>query len=120
MGCVLFLAVLINVFLSQLDKVKDKFKDEVEEFIDVPNTDSKKEIDLIDVLNPDSKKEIAALGDANMKQLKRGDILQLVRKGYFICDVPYTEPSKPIVLYAIPDGKLHPSKHDIRLIVLCS
>ena len=103
MGCVLFLAVQINVFLSQLDKVKDKFKDEVEdeveEFIDVPNTDSKKEIDLIDVLNPDSKKEIAALGDANMKQLKRGDILQLVRKGYFICDVPYTEPSKPIVLW---------------------
>ena len=99
----------IICFLLQLDKVKDKFKDEVEdeveEFIDVPNTDSKKEIDLIDVLNPDSKKEIAALGDANMKKLKRGDILQLERKGYFRCDVPFIRPTKPIVLYAIPDGK---------------
>ncbi|PWA55621.1 Aminoacyl-tRNA synthetase, class I, conserved site-containing protein [Artemisia annua] len=61
--------------------------------------------DFIDVLNPDTKKEIAAVGDANMKNLKRGDILQLERKGYFRCDVPFIRPTKPIVLYAIPDGK---------------
>ncbi|GKD73104.1 glutamate--tRNA ligase, cytoplasmic [Tanacetum coccineum] len=73
------------------DKLKDKVEDEVQEFIDLQNTDS--------------KKEIAAFGDANMKILKRGDIFLLERKGYFICDVPFTEPSKPIVLYAIPDGR---------------
>ncbi|GJV49192.1 glutamate--tRNA ligase, cytoplasmic [Tanacetum coccineum] len=61
--------------------------------------------DFIDVLNPNTKKEIAAVGDANMRNLKRGDILQLERKGYFRCDVPFITPSKPIVLYAIPDGK---------------
>ncbi|XP_076955984.1 glutamate--tRNA ligase, cytoplasmic-like [Bidens hawaiensis] len=61
--------------------------------------------DFIDVVNPNTKKEIAAFGDANMRNLKRGDILQLERKGYFRCDVPFIRPSKPVVLYSIPDGR---------------
>ncbi|XAR49213.1 Glutamate--tRNA ligase [Bertholletia excelsa] len=61
--------------------------------------------DFLDVLNPCTKKETAALGDANMRNLKQGEILQLERKGYFRCDVPYFRPSKPIVLFAIPDGR---------------
>ncbi|KAK4761488.1 hypothetical protein SAY87_029372 [Trapa incisa] len=54
--------------------------------------------DFLDVLNPCTKKVTAALGDANMQNLKRGDILQLERKGYFRL-------LKPIVLFAIPDGR---------------
>ena len=61
--------------------------------------------DFLDVLNPCTKKVTAALGDTNMRNLRRGDILQLERKGYFICDVPFVRPSKPIVLFAIPDGR---------------
>ncbi|KAI3709090.1 hypothetical protein L2E82_38845 [Cichorium intybus] len=61
--------------------------------------------DFVDVVNPDTKKEIVAVGDSNMRNLKRGDILQLERKGYFRCDVPFIRPSKPVVLYAIPDGR---------------
>ncbi|PRQ42562.1 putative glutamate--tRNA ligase [Rosa chinensis] len=61
--------------------------------------------DFLDVLNPYTEKETAALGDSNMRNLKRGDVLQLERKGYFRCDVPYLRPSKPIVLFAIPDGR---------------
>ncbi|XP_038718015.1 glutamate--tRNA ligase, cytoplasmic-like [Tripterygium wilfordii] len=61
--------------------------------------------DFVDVLNPCTKKETAALGDSNMRNLKRGEILQLERKGYFRCDVPFFRPSKPIVLFAIPDGR---------------
>ncbi|KAJ0829676.1 putative glutamate--tRNA ligase [Helianthus annuus] len=61
--------------------------------------------DFVDVLNPSTKKEIAAFGDANMRNLKRGDILQAERKGYFRCDVPFVRPSKPIVLYSVPDGR---------------
>lgn len=61
--------------------------------------------DFLDVLNPCTKKETAALGDSNMRNLQRGEILQLERKGYFRCDVPYVRPSKPIVLFAIPDGR---------------
>lgn len=61
--------------------------------------------DFLDVLNPCTKFETAAVGDSNMRNLKRGDILQLERKGYFICDVPFTRPSKPVVLLSIPDGR---------------
>ncbi|KAJ7977786.1 Glutamate--tRNA ligase [Quillaja saponaria] len=61
--------------------------------------------DFLDVLNPCTKKEITAYGDSNMRNLHRGEILQLERKGYFRCDVPYIKPSKPVVLLAIPDGR---------------
>ena len=37
--------------------------------------------DFVDVVNPETKKEIAAVGDANMRNLKRGEIIQLERKG---------------------------------------
>ncbi|TXG53225.1 hypothetical protein EZV62_022394 [Acer yangbiense] len=55
--------------------------------------------------NPCTRFETAAVGDSNMRNLKRGEVLQLERKGYFICDVPFTRPSNPIVLFAIPDGR---------------
>ncbi|XP_042489768.1 glutamate--tRNA ligase, cytoplasmic-like [Macadamia integrifolia] len=61
--------------------------------------------DFLDVLNPCTKKETAALGDSNMRNLKRGEIIQLERKGYFRCDAPFIRSSKPIVLFAIPDGR---------------
>ncbi|CAK8572599.1 unnamed protein product [Lathyrus sativus] len=61
--------------------------------------------DFVDVLNPCTKKETLAYGDANMRNLQPGDVLQLERKGYFRCDVPFIRPSKPIVLFAIPDGR---------------
>nr|GMC91525.1 glutamate--tRNA ligase, cytoplasmic-like [Ipomoea batatas] len=64
--------------------------------------------DFIDVVNPCTKKETCATGDSNMRDLKRGDILQLERKGYFRCDVPFVSPTQPIVLFAIPDGKQQP------------
>ena len=38
--------------------------------------------------------------------LKKGDLLQLQRKGYYICDVPYGgSADKPAVLFSIPDGR---------------
>ncbi len=65
----------------------------------------KKERDFVDVVNPCTKRETAALGDSNLRNLQRGEILQLERKGYFRCDASYVRPSKPIVLFAIPDGR---------------
>ncbi|KAK6915754.1 Glutamyl/glutaminyl-tRNA synthetase, class Ib, catalytic domain [Dillenia turbinata] len=83
---------LVNLSLVEFDHLITKKKlDEGEDFLDV--------------LNPCTKKEIAAIGDSNMRNLKRGDILQLERKGYFRCDVPYIRPSRPIVLFGIPDGR---------------
>ncbi|KAI4349847.1 hypothetical protein L6164_010396 [Bauhinia variegata] len=61
--------------------------------------------DFLDVLNPYTKREVAAYGDSNMRNLKRGEILQLERKGYFRCDSSFVRPSKPVVLFAIPDGR---------------
>ncbi|PRQ55339.1 putative glutamate--tRNA ligase [Rosa chinensis] len=56
---------------------------------------------FLDVLNPCTEKETAALGDPKMRNLKRGDVLQLERKGYHSLNVPYLRLSKPIVLFLI-------------------
>jgi len=37
--------------------------------------------------------------------LKKGDIVQLTRRGFFICDIPSPDGSKEVVLFFIPDGK---------------
>lgn len=61
-------------------------------------------------VNRNSERVTIAVGDMNMKSMKKGDILQLERKGYYIIDVPYDEnsPTKPIVLFDIPDGRAKP------------
>ncbi|KAG9129722.1 hypothetical protein Leryth_015426 [Lithospermum erythrorhizon] len=61
--------------------------------------------DFVDVVNPSTRKETLALGESDMRNLKCGDILQLERKGYYRCDVPFIRSSKPVVLFSIPDGK---------------
>lgn len=50
------------------------------------------------------------LGEVELKRVKKGEIIQLQRKGFFICDVPYAPISpystkeQPIILFHIPDG----------------
>ncbi|KAL2254235.1 glutamate--tRNA ligase, cytoplasmic [Sesamum indicum] len=61
--------------------------------------------DFIDVVNPCTRTETSALGESDMRNLKRGDVIQLERKGYYRCDAPFIRSTKPIVLFAIPDGK---------------
>ncbi|KAI5072108.1 hypothetical protein GOP47_0012214 [Adiantum capillus-veneris] len=91
-------AELVNLALIDLDHLITKKK-----------LDKKDVDDLISFLNPTTRWEIQALGDANMRNLKRGEIIQLERKGYFVCDSPYIRPSKPIALIAIPDGRQRPT-----------
>ncbi|VVB15198.1 unnamed protein product [Arabis nemorensis] len=83
---------LVNLTLTEFDYLITKKKLEEEE-------------DVSTVVNPVTKKETLALGDSNMKSLQRGDVIQLERKGYFRCDVPFIKSSKPIVLFSIPDGR---------------
>ncbi|XP_077376307.1 bifunctional glutamate/proline--tRNA ligase isoform X2 [Festucalex cinctus] len=63
-----------------------------------------------DYINRDSKMEEKMLGDPCLKTLKKGDIIQLQRRGFYICDQPYEPISpnscreSPCVLIYIPDG----------------
>lgn len=62
--------------------------------------------DFQQLVNENSKFETAAVGDINMASLKKGDIVQLERKGYYIVDVQYGgSADKPAVLLNIPDGR---------------
>ncbi|KAG7648894.1 Ribosomal protein L25/Gln-tRNA synthetase anti-codon-binding domain superfamily [Arabidopsis thaliana x Arabidopsis arenosa] len=61
--------------------------------------------EVADFVNSNTQKETLALGDSNMWNLKCGDVIQLERKGYFRCDVPFVKSSNPIVLFSIPDGR---------------
>ncbi|KAK0577204.1 hypothetical protein LWI29_029566 [Acer saccharum] len=87
---------LVNLTLVGFDYLITKKKLEEEDL---------EEGNFLKVLNPCTRFETAAVGDSNLRNLKHGEVLQLERKGYFIRDVPFTRPSKPIVLFAIPDGR---------------
>ncbi|XP_078085886.1 bifunctional glutamate/proline--tRNA ligase [Mustelus asterias] len=69
-----------------------------------------KDEDFKDHVNRNSKQEELMLGDPCLKDLKKGDIIQLQRRGFFICDQPYEPVSpysckeSPCVLIYIPDG----------------
>lgn len=58
-----------------------------------------------DHVNDHSQFEVLAHGDPNMRVLKKGDILQLERKGYYIVDAEPQSPTDPLVLFTIPDGR---------------
>ncbi|XP_041669602.1 bifunctional glutamate/proline--tRNA ligase isoform X2 [Cheilinus undulatus] len=69
-----------------------------------------KDDDFKDYINKNSKLEEKMLGDPCLKSLKKGDIIQLQRRGFYICDQPYEPVSpnsckeSPCVLLYIPDG----------------
>ncbi|CAA9995880.1 unnamed protein product [Nesidiocoris tenuis] len=69
-----------------------------------------KDEDFKNYIGQNTKIEVTMLGDPEMVNLKKSDIIQLQRKGFFICDRPYEKMSihtgleTPIVLFSIPDG----------------
>jgi bifunctional glutamyl/prolyl-tRNA synthetase len=69
-----------------------------------------KEDDFKQFVGKDTKTEIEALGDPELSSLKKGDVIQIQRRGFFIVDSPYkplspnTCKATPIVLISIPDG----------------
>mmetsp|Transcript_26834 Transcript_26834/g.39710 ORF Transcript_26834/g.39710 Transcript_26834/m.39710 type:complete len:877 (-) Transcript_26834:144-2774(-) len=60
---------------------------------------------LTDCLTEVTKAESTVEGDALLKTLAKGDIIQLERRGYYRVDQPYRSPEKPVVLFMVPDGK---------------
>jgi len=71
-----------------------------------------KDDDFKKFVNTNSKHEFEMLGDPEMRSLKKGDMIQIQRRGYFICDVEYRPYSpcvgraRPVVLLSIPDGSV--------------
>ncbi|KAG9477484.1 hypothetical protein GDO78_002725 [Eleutherodactylus coqui] len=69
-----------------------------------------KEEDFKQYINRSSKQEEVMLGDSCLKTLKKGDLLQLQRRDFYICDEPYEPMSlhsckeAPCVLIYIPYG----------------
>uniref|UniRef100_M3XH78 Bifunctional glutamate/proline--tRNA ligase n=1 Tax=Latimeria chalumnae TaxID=7897 RepID=M3XH78_LATCH len=69
-----------------------------------------KDEDFKSYVNRNSKQEERMLGDPCLKYLKKGEIIQLQRRGFFICDQPYESVSPysckeaPCILIYIPDG----------------
>jgi len=58
-----------------------------------------------DFVNPNSKLETDLVGEGEMKGLKKGDIIQIERRGFCYVDQPWTEEKKVLILHFIPDGK---------------
>lgn len=63
--------------------------------------------DVKDIVNKDSKATYTAIGEGVMKNLKRGDFIQLERRGFFFVDSAAIG-GNPLTLHYIPDGKLNP------------
>ena len=64
--------------------------------------------DFKDFVNPHTMASSEVIGDAGLKSLKRNEVIQLERRGYFRVDQPYISDSKPLALFMIPDGKAKP------------
>jgi len=65
-----------------------------------------KDCKLEDFIAKNSKTEVLAEGHPGLRQMKKGDVVQLERKSFYIVDRPYLTPEKPLVLIAVPSGKI--------------
>lgn len=69
-----------------------------------------KDEDFKQYIGHQTRWEIPMLGEPELSKLKRGDIIQLQRRGFFRVDVaaappsPHTSRATPLVLFHVPDG----------------
>ena len=55
--------------------------------------------------NNESWKETSGLSESSLRLLSKGDIIQYIKRGFYIIDKPYIGRNEPAVLIFIPDGK---------------
>ena len=60
---------------------------------------------LEDIFTANSYLPYAAQGEAAFRSLRKGEVIQVERRGFYICDVPYVRPGEPMVFLFVPDGK---------------
>lgn len=75
---------------------------EVDHLITVAKLEEEQTVES--VVNPNTWLETKATGEAALLGTKRGQILQLQRRGFFICDREYRSPAEPLLLIYVPDG----------------
>ncbi|KAK4048540.1 glutamate--tRNA ligase [Microbotryomycetes sp. JL201] len=61
--------------------------------------------DVKDFLTPQTEFRTDAVADYNIKYLKKGEIIQFERKGYYIVDKAYESDDVPLEFICIPDGR---------------
>ena len=83
---------LVDVELIDLDFMLNK--DKIEE-----------EDDIKEIFNPNTVLPHMAKGEAAMRTIKKGETIQVERRGFYICDEPYVRASEPMKLFFVPDGK---------------
>mmetsp|Transcript_12588 Transcript_12588/g.14656 ORF Transcript_12588/g.14656 Transcript_12588/m.14656 type:complete len:902 (-) Transcript_12588:42-2747(-) len=92
--------------LSWIANVPNQLPVELYEF---DNLISKEKLDeddnFEDFINPNTIATTIVVGDFGLRNLQKGDIIQLERRGYFRVDQPHTSDDKGLVLFMIPDGK---------------
>ena len=62
---------------------------------------------LTDILTPTSYFPFKGVGEASLRTLKRGDTIQVERRGFYVCDAPYVRPEDPVRLYFRPRRQEH-------------
>ncbi|KAJ6638073.1 Bifunctional glutamate/proline--tRNA ligase [Pseudolycoriella hygida] len=74
-----------------------------------------KDEDFKNYIGHQTRTEVEMIGDPELRKCKKGDIIQLQRRGFFKVDRAYAPPSiytgvtSPIILLEVPDGKEKPT-----------
>lgn len=90
--------------LTWLANTDDKVDVEMVNFDHLITKDKLEEGDNFeDFITPETEFRTNGIADLNIRNLKKGDIIQFERKGYFRVDEPYA--NGKAVLFYIPDGK---------------
>jgi glutamyl-tRNA synthetase len=89
-------------WLAKSDELVSVSLCDIGNLITKPSLD--KEEKLEPFVNPTIKTYTDGLGDASLRALNKGDMLQLERKGYYIVDRALGTDDKPLLLIRVPDG----------------
>lgn len=96
--------------VTWLANTNDKVEVELIDFDHLITKDKLDEGDNFeDFITPDTEFKSRAFADVNVRDLKKGDVIQFERKGYYRVDKDLAE-DKELVFFTIPDGKTAPKK----------